>query len=278
MIRAILDGVERSHQLETLLATKDPVVMGIINVTPDSFYDGGASETAIYNRVDAMTAAGVAIIDIGAESTRPGATPVPAHVERERLAAYLPHIMSRTTALISVDTYKPSVADYALSEGAVLINDISGGESPDMLATVARHGAGIVLMHKQGDIPTMQNNPVYADPIHDVYHYLKHRYAAATAAGIRSIIIDPGIGFGKTRAHNTAILQGLSALQSLKAPIMVGVSRKSFIGDITGAPAADRLPGTIAATTISYMNGARLFRVHDVAETIQALAVCQALR
>lgn len=257
------------------LATTRPVIMGIINMTSDSFYDGGRSFHDLESQLAQYDHYGVDIIDIGGESSRPGATPVSNDDEIKRIAPALARAQSYNVC-ISVDTYKTATAAFALKNGAHIINDITGGECPDLLRVVAKHDAALVLMHKQGSPKTMQKNPTYDNPVQDIYDYLDRQIRRARDAGIQTIMIDPGIGFGKTWPHNQAILRGLKTFQNLGCPILIGTSNKSFIGDLTGAPVHDRLAGSIASALAAYQNGAHIFRVHHVKETIQAFDVFRA--
>ena len=255
-----------------------PRIMGIVNVTPDSFSDGGrflaAADAA--TQIAAMDAA--AILDIGGESTRPGAAEVEAAAE---IARVLPVIAGVTDRVMSIDTRKAPVARAAVEAGAAIVNDVSAGTfDPAMLATVADLGVPICLMHAQGLPETMQNDPTYEDVLFDVLDALAARIAAAEAAGIprARIIADPGIGFGKTQAHNLALLRRIGVFHDLGVPILLGASRKRFIGDIGQAPQADaRLPGTLAVTLAAVAQGVQIHRVHDVAEIAQGLALWQAV-
>ncbi|RAP23438.1 dihydropteroate synthase [Candidatus Marinamargulisbacteria bacterium SCGC AG-343-K17] len=252
-------------------------MMGIVNLSPDSFYDGGTSSDALSQQIDEFNAANVDIIDIGAESSRPGSSPISSNDEINRLRDGLAHISSHSPALISVDTYKAATADFALSNGATIINDITGGESDDLLRVVQQHNASIVLMHKQGSPDTMQNAPHYTHVIDDVKSYLSNQIDKARSFGITSIIVDPGIGFGKTLEHNLLLLKHLNEFQSLGCPILIGTSNKSFIGHLTNADVHERVPGSIASALATYEKGARIFRVHNVKETQQAFQVYRAI-
>ena len=260
-----------------------PLVMGILNVTPDSFSDGGLLPdlAAVVARARAM--AGQAdILDIGGESTRPGADPV---AQAEELARVIPAIRAIRAAgiatPISVDTRKAAVARAAVAAGAGMVNDVSAlTHDPAMAATVAALGVPVCLMHAQGDPRTMQDDPRYGDVVAEVRDFLAARAQAAQAAGIAAgrILIDPGIGFGKTLAHNIALLRGLPVLAALGHPVLVGLSRKRFVGTITGVDrAADRLAGSLAGALFAARQGAAVIRVHDVAETRQAFAMMAAL-
>ena len=269
--------MSQKHPLYDLLNGDTPIIMGIINLTPDSFYDGGQTQHNLIQTIHEFNAADVRIIDIGAESSRPGATPISSDEEISRLRDGLACIKQYSNAIISVDTYKPETADYALSNGATLINDIYGGESDDLLRIVHQHDAGIVLMHKQGDPQFMQDSPTYQDVISDVKSYLSNQIEKARRFGIETIMIDPGIGFGKSLDHNLLLLKHLDEFTSLGCPILIGTSNKSFIGQLTGADVHERIPGSIASALASYEKGARIFRVHNVKETQQAFQIFRAI-
>ena len=251
-----------------------PSIMAILNVTPDSFSDGGRflAPDAALARAEAMAAAD--ILDIGGESTRPGAREVPAEEEAARVLPVIRALRGRT---ISVDTRKAEVARAALEAGAALVNDVSGlAFDSRMAATVAASGAAICLMHSTGTPETMQDDPRYADVVLDVYDALAARVEVAVAAGIPRdrIVIDPGIGFGKTAAHNLALLRHVAVFHGLGVPILLGVSRKRFVGTIGAAPdAAARMPGTLAVTLAAVAQGVQMHRVHDVPEVAQGLAL-----
>ena len=261
------------------LSLDRPRVMGIVNVTPDSFYTGNAAdpETAIaLGR--AMLAAGADILDIGGESTRPGAAAVPVEEEMARLEPVI-RALANLGAVISVDTRKAPVMAAALSWGASAVNDVSALEGAGSLEIAARTGASVVLMHMQGDPATMQRAPCYELASLDVADYLGRRIAICVEAGIEPhrIVVDPGFGFGKTVAHNLELLNRLSLLHGLSCGVLVGLSRKSTIGRLSGAPVEARLPGSIASALHALSQGAQIFRVHDVAETRQAIAVWQGI-
>ena len=259
--------------------------MGILNATPDSFSDGGAvPENALAARVAAMIAEGADILDIGGESTRPGADVVPVEQEWARIA---PAIEAGATAgaLISVDTRKAAVAHRALERGARIFNDVSAlTYDPDSMAAArdyAAAGGAICLMHALGDPKTMQQNPQYDDVVREVRDYLAARVAACEAAGIprAALIVDPGIGFGKTLEHNLTLLRHLGAFGEIGCRVLLGASRKGFIGALSGEKdASRRAPGSIAVALHGARYGADILRVHDVRETVQALAVDNALR
>jgi dihydropteroate synthase len=259
-------------------------VMGVLNVTPDSFSDGGkftAPDAAIAH-AHAMVAAGADILDIGGESTRPGAVVVPEDEEIARTAPIIAALRSAGVAVpISVDTRKAAVAHAALSAGATMLNDVSAMIYDDGMAEVARtSGTPICLMHAQGDPETMQKDPHYDDVLLDVFDHLAERVAAAEAAGIAKsrIIIDPGVGFGKTQAHNLALIRGLSLFHTLGCPILLGVSRKRFIGNISGAERAeDRASGSVCVALEGIRQGVQIIRAHDIEEHRQAFALWRAV-
>ena len=254
--------------------------MGVLNVTPDSFSDGGRyfdNLEAAVTHAKKMVAEGADIIDVGGESSRPGSEPVSEEEELRRVLPIIKRLAKEISVPISIDTYKPPVAEACLQAGASIVNDITGLASPDMAAVVAKHKAVIIIMHMQGQPKTMQVNPQYQDIIKDISTFFKQQIAVAKKAGISEIILDPGIGFGKSIENNLAILKHLSEFKKLKLPVLVGPSRKSFIGKITGAALEDRLPGTIAAIVAARMNGASIVRVHDVAECKQALQIVDAI-
>ncbi|WP_304617834.1 dihydropteroate synthase [Paracoccus sp. (in: a-proteobacteria)] len=259
------------------LSMDRPRIMGIVNATPDSFSDGGRYD-AVTHALD-LAGAGADILDIGGESTRPGAREVPAVDETARI---LPAIAAASAlAPVSVDTRKAAVAGPALEAGAGMVNDVSGLDFDAALAPlVAERGAALCVMHAQGLPETMQDDPRYGDVVLDVYDALAARVARAEAAGIprARIVIDPGIGFGKTQAHNLAILRRISLYHALGCPILLGVSRKRFIGTIGGAERAeDRGPGTLALTMMALEQGVQMHRVHDVAGHVQALRLWAAM-
>ncbi len=264
------------------LAMTEPQIMGVINVTPDSFSDGGDrfdGGRAVEDGL-AMMAAGATILDVGGESTRPGAEPV---TEAEELRRVVPVVraLADQGARVSIDTRHPAVMAEALGAGAAIVNDVTALTGhPDSLALVAEAGVPVVLMHMQGEPQTMQASPRYDHAALDVFDYLAARVAACEEAGVARarIAVDPGIGFGKTLAHNLEILSHLSMFHGLGCPILLGVSRKSFIAKLAGDLAPkERLPGSLAAALAGVKQGVQLLRVHDVAETAQALAVWRAV-
>ncbi|WP_425470280.1 dihydropteroate synthase [Thiocapsa rosea] len=263
-----------------------PLIMGILNVTPDSFSDGGLySETAVaVQHALAMIDEGADIIDIGGESTRPGSQPVPAPEQERRVIPVIQRLREcvPSSTAISIDTTSARVAEAALDAGADWINDTSAGrDDPAMLALAAGRGVPIVLMHRQGMPDVMQQNPRYADVVAEVRAFLAERIEAALAAGIAQerILTDPGIGFGKTLEHNLALMAGLGELVRLGPPLLLGASRKRFLSTICREPDLTALmPATCATTTIGVLAGVRVFRVHDVAGNRQAADVAWAVR
>ena len=266
-----------NHTITSLLESNAPIIMGIVNLTPDSFYDGGHSNQAIQQQIHAFNDACVDMIDIGAESSRPGSRQISSDEEISRLRDGLAYASSHSSAIISVDTYKADTAEFSLSNGAQIINDITGGESDELLRVVSRHHAGIVLMHKKGAPSTMQDAPKYVNVVDEVKSFLANQIEKARSFGISTIMIDPGIGFGKTLDHNLLLLKHLDTFNSLGCPILIGTSNKSFIGHLTNADVHERIPGSIASALASYEKGARIFRVHNVKETQQAFHIFRAI-
>ncbi|MEO5988740.1 MAG: dihydropteroate synthase [Candidatus Eisenbacteria bacterium] len=259
------------------------MIMGIVNVTPDSFSDGGRFHTpeAAIAHAERLLGEGADILDLGAESTRPGAAPVEADEQLRRLTPVLEALRNMPGAVISVDTQRAEVAARALELGAHAINDISALGDADMAHVVAEHGAGLLLMHMQGTPETMQQNPVYEDVVREVATFLAQRRALAQAAGVADecIAVDPGLGFGKTLAHNLTLLASLEMLAPLRRPIVVGASRKGFLGALTSdSPSLDRLEASLAAAVLAAWQGASILRVHDVAATRRALTVTDSTR
>jgi dihydropteroate synthase len=264
--------------------SKKTYLMGVVNATPDSFSGDGLfnePEKAVGEALR-MTSCGADIIDIGGESTRPGSEPVSPEEEMRRVLPIIKGIRKSSSVPISIDTYKSQVARMALDEGADIINDISGLRfDPEMAGLAAQTGAPVILMHIKGTPRDMQKNPVYKALIPEIMDYLRGSIWKALDAGVaqEKIIIDPGIGFGKTFAHNLEILKNLSEFAALEKPILIGVSRKAFIGHILGgAPPSERLEGTLAALAIAVANGADIVRVHDVEEAAKAVKVADAIR
>jgi len=262
------------------IALDRPRIMGVLNVTPDSFSGGGCwlnTDEAIRHGLT-LAAEGADFLDVGGESTRPGADEVSAEEEARRVVPVIQELARQTQTPISVDTRKAAVAQKALAAGAMIVNDISSFGDPAMMGCARDSGAGIVLMHMQGSPETMQQNPHYEDVVAEVRDYLAARIDRAVASGIprTRIVIDPGLGFGKTTAHNLELLAALEQFAGL-APVLVGASRKRFIGELTGAPVSERLAGSLAVAMWSVMRGAAIVRVHDVAATRAVLAMLGAL-
>jgi dihydropteroate synthase len=259
------------------------LVMGIINVTPDSFFDGGWRQDAAKAIADGieMAAAGADLLDVGGESTRPGAQPVSEDEELARVLPVLRGLRREVNVPISIDTYKSAIARAALDAGADIVNDISALRfDPAMAPLVAAEKVPVVLMHMRGTPRTMQREPQYNDVVREVRDFLAAQLYEAMDAGIAQdmIVIDPGIGFGKTVEHNLQLLRALPALAALGQPVLVGVSRKTFIGKILNVEPADRLEGSLAAAVAAVLAGANIVRVHDVAETCKAVRIADAIR
>lgn len=268
---------------EHVLVPDRPIVMGILNVTPDSFSDGGKHferDGAVAHGLR-MAEDGADIIDVGGESTRPGADGVSEAEELRRVVPVIEELSSRTTALISVDTMKATVAGRAIAAGAVIVNDVSAlTHDADMAGVVRESGAGVVLMHMLGNPRTMQDSPEYDDVVACVRDYLGARIESLVEAGLdrECLAVDPGIGFGKTVRHNLQLLAGLDKLAALGRPIVVGLSRKSFLGKLTGCDAGERLAPSIAALACCVWDGVHVMRVHDVKESCAAIKVVAALK
>ncbi|MEM9690254.1 MAG: dihydropteroate synthase [Pseudomonadota bacterium] len=259
----------------------DVAVMGVLNVTPDSFSDGGR-----YNGLDAarrqaarLVDEGADIIDVGGESTRPGSDSVPVDAELERVLPVIEAVIAETGAVVSIDTTKPEVMREAAASGAGMINDVRALQDDGALQAAANTACAVCLMHMQGKPRTMQDNPDYADVVADVTSFLAERVAACVDAGIETsrLVVDPGFGFGKTVEHNLQLLSRLDALAALGLPILAGISRKSTLGAITGREVDERMPASIVAAAIAVQNGASIVRVHDVAPTVDAIRVIQAV-
>ncbi len=262
----------RMTQSDLNTSKKQPsiTIMGVLNATPDSFSgDGVMQPTILVKRGLKMLSDGAQILDIGGESSRPSAVPVSSKEEMQRIMPVIRSIRKQTDALISVDTRNPDTAKAALDEGVDILNDISGFQSNEMLALANRTKCHIVIMHMQGLPKTMQNEPVYSDVVSEVGHFLSERVQDALNAGIdlSKIIVDPGIGFGKTLCHNLQLVQNLQKIRVYNCPILLGVSRKSMIGNILDLPVDQRLEGSLATAAVGFLNGADIIRVHDVAET-----------
>ena len=277
--------VHRDTGVGRLTPGPGPVIMGILNVTPDSFSDGGDffAANAAVARAEKMLDEGARIIDVGGESTRPGSDPVSPEEELRRVIPVVRGILeSRPEAIVSIDTYRASTAEAALDAGALIVNDVTALRSdPRMTDLVADRGCRIVLMHMLGEPKSMQQNPHYEDVVREVRDFLADRAERAAAAGVaeKNVILDPGIGFGKTLQHNLELLNNLDVFVQLGYPVLVGASRKSFLGKITGSDdAKGRLFGTVATNVMAYERGARFFRVHDVLANREALEVAAAVR
>lgn len=258
-----------------------PKVMGILNITPDSFYDGGrlTDEEAVLKQAEKMLADGADILDIGGMSSRPGAEIISAAEELGRILPHVTNILARfPQAILSIDTVHASVAEACLKAGAHIINDISAGRiDAALLATVARHRAPYIIMHMQGLPNTMQQNPVYENVITEVMDFFAERINACRQAGILDIVIDPGFGFGKTVEHNYTLLRNLGYFGNLGLPVLAGVSRKSMICKVLKVNPENALNGTTAANSIALLNGANLLRVHDVKEAVEVIKIAEAL-
>ena len=257
-----------------------PTIMGIVNATPDSFSDGGRMGEAAITHALRLAEEGAHVLDIGGESTRPGAAPVGEQEEMDRVLPVVEALAARTPARLSIDTRKPRVAEAAARAGAAIWNDVSAlTYAPDSLTTAGRLGLPVVLMHAQGDPQTMQDAPRYDDVAGEVRAFLAARIAAARAAGVPQAVADPGIGFGKTLAHNTQLLAQLDRFSDLGVPLLLGASRKRFIAALDrDGPVGERMGGSIAAVLRARAAGFTWFRVHDVAQTRQALAVWDAVQ
>ena len=256
-------------------------VMGILNITPDSFSDGGRyfDPDAALRRGIEMVEQGADLLDVGGESTRPGSDPVSAEEEWRRIGPVIRSLGSQVDVPVSVDTMKREVASKAMEVGASIVNDVSGLRDPAMVRLVAGSRAGAVVMHMLGNPKTMQTHPEYTDVVRQVRSFLRERVQVLEAAGVASeaIAVDPGVGFGKTQEHNLALLNHLDRLASLGHPVVVGVSRKSFIERLGGGEPAERLPGSLAAATLAVAKGAHVVRAHDVRETVRAMRVADAV-
>ena len=270
----------RGHRLDL---ARRPLVMGILNVTPDSFSDGARflDPAAAVAHGLKLAADGADILDVGGESTRPGSQPVPPEEELRRVLPVVAELSKRTAALISVDTTKAEVARHCLAAGAAIVNDVTGLRGdPDMPAVAAESGAGVVVMHMQGTPATMQHDPHYADVVGEVAAFLQERLHALAAAGIspEAVCLDPGIGFGKALDHNLELLANLGALRRLGRPVCLGVSRKRFLGTVCGRELRDRDPGSLAVACFAAARGeAHVLRVHDVAAARDAALLLEAI-
>jgi dihydropteroate synthase len=267
----------RSRELD--LST--PVVMGVLNVTPDSFSDGGrfTHPAVAVERALEMAEEGAALLDVGGESTRPGAAPVSTQAELARVMPVIEALVAAGAPPLSIDTAKPEVMTAAAAAGVELINDVRALRAPGALEAAARSGCAVCLMHMRGAPATMQQAPEYADVVGEVHAFLAARLEACMAAGIgkERILVDPGFGFGKTLEHNLALMKHLDRFTALNVPLLVGVSRKSMLGAITGRPVEGRLAGGLALAALAVFGGARIIRSHDVAETCDAVAAAAAV-
>jgi len=265
--------------IKSILKMHKTKIMGILNVTPDSFSDGGlfVDVNKAVEHAKQMIKDGADIIDVGGESSRPGSDPITIEEELKRVKPVIDQL-KEIDVPISIDTYKPEVAEECIKAGASIINDITGLGSDKMIEVAVKYKVPVIIMHMLGNPKTMQQEIFYNDIIEDIKNFLKEKVGIARKAGIKGILIDPGIGFGKTTEHNLLILKKLGEFKSLGCPISVGPSRKSFIGNITGLPVDERVEGTIAAVTIAIMNGADIVRVHDVKECKRAIQIADAIR
>jgi dihydropteroate synthase len=283
---AVKSGVTKSHSVlqcrGRVLGLERPVVMGVLNVTPDSFSDGGKFvrlDDAVERGVQ-MAKEGAAIIDIGGESTRPGAQPVALDEELSRVIPVIARLRPRTQAILSVDTSKPEVMHAAAAAGAAMINDVRALRAPGALEAAETSGCAVCLMHMLGEPRTMQEAPSYEDVVAEVRLFFEQRLEACLSAGLscERICVDPGFGFGKTLQHNLELLRRLGELSVNGLPVLAGLSRKTMVGSITGRPPQERLYGSVALAVIAALNGARILRVHDVAATLDALNVVAAVQ
>jgi dihydropteroate synthase len=259
------------------------LVMGIVNVTPDSFSDGGKfldADAAVAHALE-LVAQGAEILDIGGESTRPGATPVSEAEELRRVQPVIEALAARTKIALSIDTFKPAVARAALAAGASIVNDVGANRAGDaMWQTVAEFHAGYICMHAQGSSQTMQQNPAYTDVVREVGEFFSERLMTLlneTGIAAEQVVLDPGIGFGKTLEHNLQLLASLRSFTKWRRPLLLGVSRKSFVEKLTGAKLNERLPASLACATLAIASGVQIIRTHDVAETIQAVRMAEAI-
>lgn len=264
-----------------VLRLDEPLVMGVLNVTPDSFSDGGriAGVEGALEAARRMLEEGAALIDVGGESTRPGAAPVAEAEELRRVIPVVERLVAELGCVVSVDTMKPAVMRAACNAGAELINDVNALRAPGALEAARDCGAAVCLMHMQGEPRTMQQAPRYGDVVAEVEAFLRERAECCRQAGIAedAVVVDPGFGFGKRLEHNITLFAGLRRLTELGYPVMVGMSRKSMLGELTGRPPGQRLAAGVAAAALAVTTGARIVRTHDVAPTIDALRVAAAL-
>ena len=270
------------RSFSALIEQNRPLVMGILNTTPDSFSDGGqytSTDTALDHAMQ-MLEQGADIIDVGGESTRPGAEAVSENEEIQRVVPVIESIRQRADVCISVDSSKPGVMRAAVNAGADMLNDVNALRAPGALQTCAELAVPVCIMHMQGEPRTMQKSPSYRNVVQEVSDFLRQRVEACIDAGIsrHRLIIDPGFGFGKNLQHNLQLLRHLQAFKSLELPLLIGISRKSMLGQILdGAPVEQRVSASIAAAVLAWTKGASIFRVHDVKATVDALKVCQAI-
>ncbi len=264
------------------LDLRQPRVMGVLNLTPDSFSDGGRHNLpdAACARARAMLAEGADVIDIGGESTRPGAEPVSVQQELDRVMPVVERLRAELDCLLSIDTMKPEVMRAACAAGVALVNDVNALREPGAVRAVAESGAAVCLMHMRGEPRSMQQAPAYADVVTEVATFLQERIDCCLRSGIAqsSILIDPGFGFGKRLEHNLALLHGLARIVALGYPVLVGLSRKSMFGQLCAATVSQRLPASLAAATAAVLAGARMVRTHDVRATRDAVTVASAIR
>jgi dihydropteroate synthase len=279
--RPRVDTRTSTHPLSRVLRAGHPLVCGVLNVTPDSFSDGGRfhSFDRAVARGLALAAEGADLIDVGGESTRPGSRPPTLAEELGRVVPVVEALVQRVPVPLSVDTSRPEVMRAAVAAGASMVNDVRALRSPGALAAAAELGVPVCLMHMQRSPETMQEDPHYRDVVVDVRTFLAERVRACLDAGIRRehLVVDPGFGFGKTTAHNVTLLASLDGLRSLGVPVMVGLSRKSVLGQLTGRAVGDRLPASLAAALLAAQRGAAVLRVHDVAATRDVLTVLDAV-
>lgn len=261
---------------------KDVLLMGILNITPDSFYDGGYyfEKEKAYKRVETIVSEGAHIIDVGGMSTRPGSLPVDVDEEIKRIIPVIEYISKNHDILISADTYRAEVARRAIASGAHIINDISGlSMDAGMAEVVGKNNVSLVIMHIKGTPENMQKNPEYVDVLDEIYDYIEDKANTAISSGVKhdKIIVDPGIGFGKTTEHNLEILNKVREFKMLGYPVLIGVSRKSFIGNLLNLPVEERLEGSLAAAVYLVIGGVNILRVHDVKETVRAVKIAKSI-
>jgi dihydropteroate synthase len=269
------------HIKGTVLDLSGPVVMGILNVTPDSFSDGGKYDTVdtAFSQAHKMINDGAGIIDLGGYSSKPGAADVSEQEELDRVIPIIQKLTNTVDIPISIDTFRSKVAIAAVQAGACVVNDISAGDDDeDMIPSVAALGVPYIMMHKKGKSKTMQNNPQYIDVVQDVFDYLLAKKEACRKAGINDLLIDPGFGFGKTLDHNYALLKQLKVFNNLELPLLVGLSRKSMIYNFLGTDAHNALNGTSFLHSFALQNGANLLRVHDVKEAVECIKLFEKMR